>query len=70
VALSTDRFPNERDVQRYFARALAHSPSFPESSDGGGRQPARSNVPNEEAFEVDNQKPATAAKCRAVTCRR
>ena len=64
VALSKDRFPDERDVQRYFARALDAFAELPgvEGAAAAVNLPA-SNVPNEEVFfEVDNQKPATAAE--------
>jgi putative ABC transport system permease protein len=64
VALSRDRFPDERDVQRYFARALDAFSELP----GVDRVAAvvnlpASNVPNEEVFfEVDNQTKATSAE--------
>ncbi len=63
VALSRDRFPEDRDVQRYFARALEAFAELP-GVDGAAAAvnlPA-SNVPNEEVFfEIDGRKPATSA---------
>jgi predicted permease len=64
VALSRDRFPDERDVQRYFARALDAFAELPgvDRVAAAVNLPA-SNVPNEEVFfEVENQKPATEAE--------
>lgn len=64
VALSKDRFPDEVDVQRYFARALDAFAELPgvDRAAAAVNLPA-SNVPNEEVFfEVDNQKPATSAE--------
>ncbi len=63
VALSRDRFPDERDVQRYFARSLEVFAELPgvDRVAAAVNLPA-SNVPNEEVFfEIDNQKPATSA---------
>ena len=63
VALSRDRFADERDVQRYFARALAAFSEIPgvDRATAAVNLPA-SNVPNEEVFfEIDDRKPATSA---------
>jgi putative ABC transport system permease protein len=63
VALSKDRFPDERDVQAYFARALDAFAELPgvDRAAAAVNLPA-SNVPNEEVFfEIDNQKPVTSA---------
>ncbi len=64
VALSRGRFPDDRDLQRYFARALQ---AFSELSGVDGVAAAvnlpASNVPNEEVFfEIEGQKPATSAE--------
>jgi predicted permease len=64
VALSRERFPDERDLQSYFTRALDAFTELPgvEQVSAAVNLPA-SNVPNEEVFfEVDNRKPATAAE--------
>lgn len=64
VALSRDRFPEDRDVQRYLTRALQAFAELP-GVDGAAAAvnlPA-SNVPNEEVFfEIDGRKPATSAE--------
>jgi predicted permease len=63
IALSRDRFPDDRDVQTYFARALEAFAEIPgvEGTAAAVNLPA-SNVPNEEVFfEIENRKPATAA---------
>ena len=64
VALSKDRFPDEREVQGYFARALDAFAELPgvDRAAAAVNLPA-SNVPNEEVFfEIDNRKPATSAE--------
>jgi putative ABC transport system permease protein len=63
VALSRDRFPDERDVQRYFGRALDAFAELPGvvGVAAAVNLPA-SNVPNEEVFfEVEGRKPGTSA---------
>ena len=64
VALSSERFPDERDVQVYFVRALEAFAELPgvERVAASVNLPA-SNVPNEEVFfEIDGRKPATSAE--------
>jgi predicted permease len=63
VALSRDRFPDERDVQSYFAHALDAFAELPGVTEVGAavNLPA-SNVPNEEVFfEVEGLRPTTSA---------
>ncbi|HEY7817978.1 MAG TPA: ABC transporter permease, partial [Vicinamibacteria bacterium] len=60
VALSRDRFPDEQDWKRYFARALDAFAELPGvvGVAAAVNLPA-SNVPNEEvSFELDDRKPA------------
>jgi putative ABC transport system permease protein len=64
VALSSERFPDERDVQAYFVRALEAFAELPgvERVAASVNLPA-SNVPNEEVFfEIDGRKPGTSAE--------
>ena len=64
VALSSERFPDDRDVQRYFTGALDAFAELPgvDQVAAAVNLPA-SNVPNEEVFfEIDDRKPATAAE--------
>ncbi len=64
VALSRERFPEERDLQRYFTAALDAFAEIPgvQGVAAAANLPA-SNVPNEEVFfEIDDRKPATAAE--------
>jgi len=64
VALSKDRFADERGVQAYFARALDAFAELPgvDRVAAAVNLPA-SNVPNEDVFfAIDNQKPATKAE--------
>jgi predicted permease len=64
VVLSRDRFPDDRDVQEYFTRALGAFAELPgvERVAAAVNLPA-SNVPNEEVFfEIDDRRPATHAE--------
>jgi putative ABC transport system permease protein len=64
VALSRERFPDERDLQRYFTAALDAFAELPgvEQVAAAANLPA-SNVPNEEVFfEIESRKPATVGE--------
>ncbi|HJS74204.1 MAG TPA: ADOP family duplicated permease [Vicinamibacteria bacterium] len=63
VSLSRDRFPDERDLQNYFARALDAFAGLPGVTEvGAAANLPASNVPNEGVFfEVEGLQPATSA---------